>query len=167
MHQFRIGHGYDLHRLEPLPPHGNGRPMVLGGVVIEHDRGPVAHSDGDAVFHAITDALLGGIAAADIGQQFPDTSAEHDNEDSSRYVIAALSAITHAGYRIGNLDVTIICQQPRISRYKHAMRISIADLLQCDTSQVNVKGKSHEGVDAVGEGRAIEVHAIVLLTAIE
>jgi 2-C-methyl-D-erythritol 2,4-cyclodiphosphate synthase len=159
-----IGHGWDLHRLEPLPPHGQGRPFRLGGVDIEHDRGPVGHSDGDALLHAITDALLGAIGEPDIGQLFPDTDPAHDNADSARFLAEACRRMTAAGWQLGNLDATIVCQSPKIGPHKQAIRTRLASFLDCDEMQLNLKGKTHEHVDAVGEGRAIEVHVVVLLT---
>lgn len=163
MQELRIGHGYDLHRLEPLAPVGNGRPLVLGGVRIEHDRGPVAHSDGDALYHAVTDALLGAIAEPDIGQLFPDTDPRHDAQDSEVFLVEAVRRVKARGLRIVNLDATVILERPKLSPHKDAMRANIARVLGVDVSSVNVKGKTHEKVDAVGDGRAVEVHVVVLL----
>ena len=159
----RIGHGYDLHRLEAHPPAGSGRPLILGGVSLEHPVGPVGHSDGDAVLHAVTDALLGAIGASDIGQLFPDDDPANEGRDSSEFLTAAMHLVADAGYSLGNIDVTIICEAPKISMHKDAMIQNIASLLGCDAGRVNLKGKTHEGVDAIGEGRAIEVHVVVLL----
>ena len=159
----RIGHGYDLHRLEPLSPDGSGRPMVLAGIPLDHDRGPVGHSDGDVVLHAVTDALLGAICEPDIGQLFPDTDPQHDGADSSQFLQEAVRRVQDRGFQIGNIDITIICQQPKIGPHKESMRTRLSSLLACDLDSVNIKGKTHEEVDAVGEGRAIEVHAVVLL----
>ncbi|MAH66611.1 MAG: 2-C-methyl-D-erythritol 2,4-cyclodiphosphate synthase [Phycisphaerae bacterium] len=160
---FRIGHGYDLHRLEPIAPDGSGRPFVLGGLPFEHDRGPVGHSDGDALLHAITDALLGALGEADIGQRFPDTDPAHDGADSRIFLDAARRRVDEAGFEIGNLDATVILERPKIGRRKQELRLRLATLLDIDPDRVNVKGKTHEKVDAVGEGRAIEVHVVVLL----
>lgn len=159
----RIGHGYDLHRLEPHPPEGSGRPLVLGGVSLDHHVGPVGHSDGDVVLHAVTDALLGAIGASDIGQLFPDDDPANEGRDSSEFLGAAMELVTGAGYSPGNIDITIICEAPKISAHKDAMIQNISTLLGCDPDRVNLKGKTHEGVDAIGEGRAIEVHVVVLL----
>ena len=159
----RIGHGYDFHRLEPLPPKGKGRPFVMAGVKLDFQKGPVGHSDGDAVYHAVTDAVLGALCEPDIGQLFPDTDPKNEAADSSTFLKIAAQKMRHHGYKIGNLDITVVCEQPKISSVKSEMIKNIASLLDCEPSQVNVKGKTHEKVDAVGEGRAIEVHAVVLL----
>ncbi|MCA9295108.1 MAG: 2-C-methyl-D-erythritol 2,4-cyclodiphosphate synthase [Phycisphaerales bacterium] len=160
---FRIGHGYDLHRLEPLPPDGAGRPFILGGIRINHDRGPVGHSDGDALLHAVTDAILGALGEDDIGQLFPDTDAAHDNADSAIFLRAAMDRLAAASYDVCNLDATIICERPKLSPHKRAIIDSLAGIMGIDAGRVNIKGKTHEKVDAIGEGRAIEVHTVVLL----
>jgi len=160
---FLIGHGYDLHRLEPIAPDGPGRPFILGTVRFDHDRGPVAHSDGDALLHAVTDALLGAIAAPDIGQLFPDTDPRHDAQDSRVFLAEALRRVTAAGYRPTNLDATVICERPKLGPRKEPVREALAALLGLPATRVNVKAKTHEKVDAVGEGRAIEVHVVVLI----
>jgi 2-C-methyl-D-erythritol 2,4-cyclodiphosphate synthase len=161
---FRIGHGYDLHRLEPVAPAGEGRPFVLGGVRFDHDRGPVGHSDGDALLHAITDALLGALALDDIGQLFPDTDPTWDGTDSKVFLSAAMDRVRSSGYVIGNLDATVILERPKIGPRKAEIRTLLAGLLDLPESRVNLKGKTHERVDAIGEGRAVEVHVVVLLT---
>ncbi|MCA9303125.1 MAG: 2-C-methyl-D-erythritol 2,4-cyclodiphosphate synthase [Phycisphaerales bacterium] len=163
---FRVGHGYDLHRLEPVAPQGDGRPFILGGVRIDYDRGPIGHSDGDALLHAITDAILGSIGEPDIGQLFPDSDSAHEGQDSRVFLAEACRRLAAAGYCIGNLDATVICQKPKLSAHKDAIRAHIAGLLGVGVSRVNVKGKTHEGVDAVGEQRAIEVHCVVLVRRI-
>ncbi len=161
----RIGHGYDLHRLEPVAPAGAGRPFVLGGVRVPHDRGPVGHSDGDALLHAITDAILGALGEPDIGQLFPDNDARWDGQDSELFLVEALRRMRERGLRVGNLDATVICERPKIGPAKAAIRANLARLLGCGEDRVNLKGKTHEKVDAVGEGRAIEVHVFTLLEA--
>ncbi len=160
---FRIGHGFDLHRLEPRPPDGAGRPLILGGIPIEHDAGPIAHSDGDAVLHALTDAILGALALPDIGELFPDTSPKWKDAPSDLFLREALSRARAAGYAVGNVDLTVILERPRLSNSKNAMRTRIAELLEITPSQVNLKGKTHERLDALGEGRGVAVHCIVLL----
>ena len=162
----RIGHGYDLHRLEPVSPEGAGRPFVLAGVRFDHDRGPVGHSDGDAVYHAVTDAVLGALGEADIGQLFPDTDPAHAGADSAIFLERSVRFMGERGYAVGNLDVTVVCETPKVGPRKTEMIANLARLLQCGPERVNLKGKTHEMVDAVGEGRAIEVHAVVLLERI-
>jgi 2-C-methyl-D-erythritol 2,4-cyclodiphosphate synthase len=163
---FRIGHGYDLHRLEPPPPKGDGRPFVLAGVRFDHALGPVGHSDGDAVYHAVTDAILGALGEPDIGQLFADNDPRWKGEDSRVFLAEAAKRMSASGFGIVNLDVTVICERPKISQHKAAMIQNIATALKLEHAQVNVKGKTHEKVDAVGEGRAVEVHAVVLLSAV-
>lgn len=160
MTPYRIGHGFDLHRLEP------GRDLIVGGVKLEHDRGCVAHSDGDVVYHAVTDALLGAIGGDDIGQLFPDDDAKWKNADSRIFVEEAMRRLGEAGYAVGNLDVTVILQRPKLSPHKVAIRANLATLLRCDASAVNVKGKTHERVDALGDNRAIACHVVVLVVRV-
>ena len=161
---YRIGHGYDLHRLEARPPAGKGRILVLGGVRFEdHPVGPISHSDGDAVYHAVTDAILGALGEPDIGQLFPDDDPRNESANSEVFVREAMKRCSARGFALNNVDVTVICERPRLSPHKSAMIANLARLLQCDPSQVNLKGKTHEKVDAVGEGRAVEVHVVALL----
>lgn len=160
---FRIGHGYDLHRLEPVAPVGKGRPLILGGVHMPHESGPISHSDGDALFHAITDALLGAIAHPDIGQLFPDTDPRHESQDSSIFLLEAVRRLRMGGWSVVNLDATVILERPKLSPHKDAMRANIGRHLGVTPDRVNIKGKTHEKVDAVGEGRAVEAHAVVLV----
>ncbi len=157
----RAGHGFDLHRLEP------GRVLIVGGVRLAHDRGCVAHSDGDVVYHAVTDAVLGALAEDDIGAIFPDDDPRWQSADSSIFVSEAVSRMKRAGYRLGNLDATVILQRPAIRPHKDQIRSNLAALLDCEMSQVNIKGKTHEQVDAAGENRAIICHVIALLVADE
>ncbi len=157
MNQYRIGHGFDLHRLEP------DLPLIVGGERLEHDRGCAAHSDGDVVYHAVTDAILGALGQEDIGQLFPDNDAAWKGADSRIFVEEAAKRMRAAGYAVGNIDVTVILQRPKLSPHKAAIRSNLANLLGCDRSQVNLKGKTHEQVDALGENRAIACHVVVLL----
>jgi 2-C-methyl-D-erythritol 2,4-cyclodiphosphate synthase len=163
----RIGHGYDLHRLEPVDPNAasnrGGRPLVLAGLPIESPKGPVGHSDGDALFHAITDALLGALGLDDIGTLFPDDDPSNAGRASVEFVREAMRRVRESGFTVGNLDCTVILERPRLKPHRLALRRAIAAALGVELERVNVKGKSHEGVDAIGEGRAIEVHAVVLL----
>lgn len=160
---FRIGHGYDLHRLEPVAPRGPGRPFMLAGVKFDFAMGPVGHSDGDAVAHAVTDAILGALQRPDIGEQFPDSDPAFANADSSMFLRAAAEQMQTAGYDVSNLDITVVCERPKISTRKREMIQHLAQHLGCGAERINIKGKTHEAVDAVGEGRAVEVHAVVLL----
>ena len=159
----RIGHGYDLHRLEARPPDGNGRPLVLGGIQVDHPSGPIGHSDGDVLLHAVTDAVLGAMGEPDIGRLFPDTDPANEGADSSLFLEEAARRMAARDLAVGNLDATVICEQPRIAPLAEAMEARVAELLGCSVDRVNIKGKTHEKVDAVGEGRAIEVHVVVLL----
>jgi len=163
MTAIRIGHGYDLHRLEPAAPLGAGRPFVLGSLRFDHDRGPVSHSDGDALLHAITDAILGALGEPDIGQLFRDDDPAWKDADSRAFLDDALRRMRARSFAISNLDATVICERPKIGPRKAELVSTIAGLLGVPSERVNVKGKTHEKVDAVGEGRAIEVHAVVLL----
>jgi 2-C-methyl-D-erythritol 2,4-cyclodiphosphate synthase len=160
MSSARIGHGFDLHRLEP------GLPLILGGVTLEHDRGCAGHSDGDAVYHCAVDAVLGALSLPDIGQLFPDTDPRFKGAASHVFMTAAYERMTELGYGIGNIDVTIILERPKLSPHKARIRQNIADLLCTDVSNVNVKAKTHESVDALGENRAVSVHAVALLRSL-
>ena len=152
-----IGHGFDLHRLEP------GLPLIVGGVKIEHDRGCAAHSDGDVVYHAVTDAVLGALGQDDIGQLFADSDPKWKGADSRVFVEEAVRRMRDAGYTIGNLDITVILERPKLGPHKTTIKQNLAGLLGCDVSRVNLKGKTHEGVDALGENRGIACHVVVLI----
>ncbi len=154
---YRIGHGWDLHRLEP------GHKLIVGGLHLEHDRGCDAHSDGDVVYHAVTDAILGALGLDDIGQLFPDNDPKWKGADSRLFVEEAVRRMNAAGYAVGNIDVTIVLQKPKISPHKATMKNNLAQLLGVTIEQINVKGKTHEKVDAIGEGRAIGCHVVVIL----
>lgn len=160
MSSARIGHGFDLHRLEP------GLPLILGGVSLKHDRGCAAHSDGDAVYHCVVDAILGALSLPDIGQLFPDTDPRFSGAASDEFMRAAQERMHAAGYAVGNLDVTIILERPKMSPHKATIRQNIADLLHTHVDNVNVKAKTHEKVDAVGENRAVAVHTVALLNPV-
>lgn len=163
----RIGHGYDLHRLEPIAPAGRGRPLVVGGVRLDSPVGPVAHSDGDALLHAVTDAILGAAALPDIGQLFPDTDPRHAGRDSAEFLREALRRVRDAGWTLVNIDTTVILERPRLAPVKDRVRARLAEILGLPIDAVNVKGKTHEGVGALGRAEAIEAHAVVLLTRVE
>ena len=151
----RIGHGYDIHRLAVQK--AGGRPMVLGGVKIGCDIGPISHSDGDAVLHAVIDAILSAIGEPDIGQLFPDTDPDHEGEDSKVFLLEALERASAGGWAIGNVDITVICDEPKLGPHKEQICNSLRTLIG---APVNIKGKTHEGMDRIG---AIEVHALALV----
>lgn len=153
----RIGNGYDLHRLVP------GRALVLGGVRVPFDKGLAGHSDADAICHAVTDAILGAAAVGDIGRHFPDDDPAWKDADSLVLLARAAAIVHEHGWAIGNVDVTAIAQRPRLLSYVDAMRVNLAHALGVDASQVSIKGKTNEGVDAIGAGDAIAVHAVALL----
>ncbi len=153
----RIGHGYDLHRLE------EGRPLILGGVELPHTVGCAGHSDGDAVYHCVVDAILGALSLPDIGQLFPDSDPRFKNCRSDVFMTACYARMHLAGFRLGNIDVTVILEKPKVSPHKESMRENIARLLNAPLDAVNLKAKTHEKVDAVGENRAVEVHAVAVL----
>jgi len=163
---YLVGHGYDLHRLEPLGPGGSGRPLVVGGVRLEHDRGPVSHSDGDVLLHAVTDAVLGALALPDIGQSFPNSDPGNEGRDSADFVRLAVGEASRMGYRVVNLDATVVLERPKLASTKLEMRRALSDLLGIAVERTNVKGKTGEGVGPVGDGRAIEAHAVVLLAKV-
>ena len=156
----RIGNGYDLHRLV------GGRPLVLGGLTIPFDRGLQGHSDADAVCHAVTDAILGAAGAGDIGRHFPDTAPEWKDANSIDLLRRAAALVRGAGYRVINVDVVVIAQQPKIAPHAAAMAVNVAAAIGIDASQVSIKGKTNEGVDATGAGEAIAVHAVALLNGV-
>ena len=155
----RIGNGYDLHRLVP------GRPLVLGGVTIPFEQGLAGHSDADAVCHAITDALLGAAAAGDIGRHFPDTDQAWKDARSTDLLRRAGVIVSECGWSIVNIDVVVIAQQPKLASHIPAMIDCLAATLGILPAQVSVKGKTNEGVDSMGAGESIAVHAVALLSA--
>jgi 2-C-methyl-D-erythritol 2,4-cyclodiphosphate synthase len=154
---FRVGNGYDIHRLK------KGRPLWLGGVLIPFDQGLDGHSDADALLHAITDALLGAAALPDIGHYFPPSDPSIKNIASSKMLEKARAEVEKAGFKIGNVDTVVIAEKPKIAPHREAMRAKISALLGIPTANVQIKGKSNEGLDAIGQGLAIAAHAVVLL----
>lgn len=157
----RIGHGFDTHAFVL------GKPLVLGGVTIPHERGLLAHSDGDAVIHAIVDALLGAVAKGDIGALFPDTAKENAGRNSRDFLEAACRLISDDGYCINNLDVTIIAETPKMAPHIEAMREVLAAVMRLEQSQVNIKATRNEGMGYIGREEGIAVHAVVLLSSAE
>lgn len=153
----RIGFGYDSHRFE------EGKPLVIGGVVIPNSFGLKGHSDGDALIHSIIDALLGAIAHGDIGSHFPDTDDKWKGADSTKLLESVVDEVFNAGYKIGNLDATIICERPKLRPYIDQIRTRLSELLKTDISNISIKGKTNEKMDDVGALLGLEVHAVTLL----
>lgn len=157
VHLPRIGTGYDLHRLV------EGRPLVLAGVRVPFERGLDGHSDADIVCHAATDAVLGAAAAGDIGRLFPDTDPRWKNADSLALLHDAASRVAALGFRVGNLDVTVVAERPKLLPHLDAMRANLAAALGVDVGAVSVKGKTNEGLDSMGRGESMACHAVALL----
>ena len=154
---FRIGTGHDTHRLVA------GRPLILGGVLVESDRGADGHSDGDALAHAVADAILGALCEGDLGVHFPDSDAQWKNADSLQLLARVCWLARERGYHLVNADATILLERPKLRDYIMQMRETLAKTLQVDTGCVSVKAKTGEGLDAVGRGEAVTAQAIVLL----
>jgi 2-C-methyl-D-erythritol 2,4-cyclodiphosphate synthase len=154
---FRIGIGHDTHRL------AEGRPLVLGGVRLESERGAEGHSDADALAHALTDAVLGAICEGDIGQHFPDNDPRWQGADSLQLLARVVWLAGQRGYRVVNADATVLLERPRLRPHVEEMRRNLADVLGVEPDCVSVKAKTGEGLDAVGEGRAVTAQAVVLL----
>jgi len=155
----RVGFGYDSHRFAV------GRALMLGGVEIPHDHGLDGHSDADAVLHAITDAILGALAAGDIGELFPDTDPQWKDADSSVFVKHAAAMAREQGLVVGNCDVTVLAERPKLSQHKLAMRRRIAELLGIEPEAVSVKAKTAEGMGQIGSGEGLAVMAVAMLTS--
>ncbi|HEY8047634.1 MAG TPA: 2-C-methyl-D-erythritol 2,4-cyclodiphosphate synthase [Ramlibacter sp.] len=155
--KLRIGEGWDTHALVP------GRKLVIGGVDIPHERGLLGHSDADVLAHAITDALYGAAGLGDIGRHFPDTDDRFKGANSMLLLAETARRVREAGWRIGNVDSTVIAQAPKLAPHLEAMCARLAQALQLDASQVNVKAKTAEKLGPVGQGLAIEARAVVLL----
>lgn len=153
----RVGEGWDVHVL------AEGRKLILGGVEIAHDKGLLGHSDADALAHAITDALLGAAGLGDIGRHFPDTDARFKGADSLALLGEAAARVRAQGWRIGNVDSTIVAQAPKMAPHIPAMCQRLAAALGVESAQVNVKAKTAEKLGPVGQGQAIEARAVVLL----
>lgn len=158
---FRIGNGYDIHRLE------EGHRLILGGILIPYEKGFVAHSDGDALIHAIIDALLGALTLGDIGTYFPDNDEQYKNIDSSILLKKVLNIIKTQNYEIINIDTNIIAQKPKLASFIPHIVDNLALLTNLNKNQISVKAKTNEKMDAVGECKAIETNCVVLLKKIE
>jgi 2-C-methyl-D-erythritol 2,4-cyclodiphosphate synthase len=152
---FRIGHGYDLHRLQP------GGRLLLAGVEVSTEISPVAHSDGDVVLHALVDAILGALALGDIGEHFPDTDPQWKNAPSRLFLRHAFQLAKAQDFAVANADVTILAERPKLKPFKRQMVESVQQLL--GGAQVNIKAGTNEKCDAIGRGEAIAAHAVVLL----
>ncbi len=153
----RIGHGYDAHRFSA------GRRLVLGGVDIPYELGMLAHSDGDVLIHALCDALLGAAGLGDIGGHFPDTSETYKDVDSRILLRRVNSLLWEKGWRVANVDTSVVAQRPKLKRYIAAMIQNLAEDLEIDPQQVNIKATTTEGMGFTGRGEGIAAHAVVLL----
>jgi 2-C-methyl-D-erythritol 2,4-cyclodiphosphate synthase len=158
IHPFLIGHGYDLHRLQP-----SGK-LLLAGVEVSDQFSPIAHSDGDVILHAVVDALLGAMGWGDIGEHFPDTDEKWKNAPSRVFVDIVYADIRKAGYELMNLDVTLLAERPKIKPFKPALLASLRQMFG-PTAGLNVKAGTNEGCDAIGRGEAIAAHAVVLVSS--
>ena len=154
---FRIGHGYDVHRLT------SGRKLILGGVEIPYEKGLLGHSDADVLIHAVMDSLLGALALGDIGKHFPDTDNSYKNADSMELLKMVINIIKDKGYAVGNIDSTILCQNPKLAGFIDQMRENIAFACEADISAVSVKATTEEHLGFTGNGDGIAAHAVCLL----
>ena len=155
----RIGHGYDVHRLV------EGRRLILGGVDIPYERGLLGHSDADVLLHALMDALLGAAAMGDIGKLFPDTDETYRGADSRALLREVVRRLRDAGYTVGNVDVTLVAQKPKIAPYIPLMRENIASDLEVSPAQVNVKATTEERLGFTGSGEGMSAHAVALIVS--
>ena len=153
----RIGHGYDVHKLVPC------RDLILGGVKIEYELGLLGHSDADVLLHAVSDALLGAAGLRDIGYHFPDTDPQYKNADSLKLLAIVGQKVAAAGYRVSNIDVTMIAQKPKLKEHIPQMTQNIADALGIPANRVNVKATTEEKLGFTGEGLGMSCHAVCLL----
>ncbi len=153
----RIGHGYDVHKLV------TDRKLILGGVDIPYEKGLLGHSDADVLTHAVMDAILGALALGDIGKHFPDTSAEFKDINSLVLLARVESVMRDKGYKISNIDATVIAQAPKLAPFIEQMRNNIADTLGCDIDDINIKATTEEKLGFTGEGLGISAHAVCLL----
>ena len=153
----RIGHGYDVHKLT------QGRDLILGGVKIPYEKGLLGHSDADVLFHAVSDALLGAAGLGDIGKHFPDTDPAYKGADSGKLLQIVGEKISQKGYKVGNIDVTMIAQKPKLKDYIPQMRENIAAWLKIDADRVNVKATTEEYLGFTGDGSGMACHAVCLL----
>ena len=153
----RIGHGYDVHKLIP------GRKLILGGVEIPHTVGLLGHSDADVLTHALMDALLGAAALGDIGHLFPDNDPAYEGADSIQLLREVMKRLNAEGWKLGNADVTVLAQAPKLAPHIEKMRSILADAMQSETSQISVKATTEEGLGFTGAKEGIAAHAVVLI----
>ncbi len=153
----RIGHGYDVHKLV------ENRKLILGGVDIPYEKGLLGHSDADVLLHAVSDALLGAAALGDIGKHFPDTDMAFKDADSRELLRCVVAIIKEKGYKVGNIDCTVIAQRPKLKDYIEKMRKNIADDCEVDICCVNVKATTEEGLGFTGNGSGISAHAVCII----
>lgn len=153
----RVGLGHDTHRMK------TGKPLVIGGIAIDHDCGPDSHSDGDVLFHALTDALLGAVAAGDVGEWFPDNDLQWKNVDSVLFLQKAKEEIERRGYAIVNIDCTVFAERPKLNPYKERIKSNLSVVLQLDKDNINIKAKTGEKVGPIGREEAIAADAVVLI----
>jgi 2-C-methyl-D-erythritol 2,4-cyclodiphosphate synthase len=154
----KIGIGYDIHKLV------EGRKLILGGVEIPFEKGPLGHSDGDALLHAVADALLGAAGLGDIGYHFPDTDPDYKDADSAKLLGSVVDLIRQRGYRLVNLDANIIIQKPKLAPFIAEMKNKMAVVLNVEPEQLSIKIRSNEGLDAIGRGEAVAAQAIALIS---
>jgi len=157
MNDMRVGFGYDSHRVDAA------RPLMLGGICIPDAPGLAGHSDADVLIHAIIDALLGAAALGDIGSHFPDTDEKWKGADSAVLLASVMKEIRGAGWQIGNIDATVICEQPKLRPWIELIRNRLAEVMNVGAGRISVKGKTNEKMDDVGAGIGIEVHAVALI----
>ena len=159
--RFRVGHGADIHRLEP------GRKLILGGIHIPWDTGLAGHSDADVVCHALSNALLGAIGAGDIGQHFPDSDPQYRGASSLRLLRVVMALVKEHSFRLGNADITVFAQQPKLAPYRQAMREQLAAALDAKPAAVNIKATTGEKLGYIGRGEGMLAEAVVLLESEE
>ena len=158
----KVGFGYDSHRFEFCGSEKDS-PQKLGGVEVLECPKLKGHSDADVLIHAIIDAILGAAALGDIGSHFPDTDQRWENADSAKLLESVVDEVAEAGYVLGNIDVTVVCEKPKIRPYADVMRTKLADILRVSVGSVSIKGKTNEGMGTIGEGQGIAAYAVVLI----
>lgn len=157
MSNFRIGHGYDVHKLE------NGKKFIIGGIQIDHDKGAVGHSDADVVIHVICDALLGALSLGDIGKHFPNTDEKYKGIDSKVLLYKVLDLVKEKEYRVSNVDVTILLQKPKLRNHINSMRATLSNIMEIDISQISVKATTTEGLGFIGREEGVAAHCVCLI----